>query len=189
MKSIDTTTESLTSFTTNAEFGLVDILQTRNRIADMFQLPPMDNQANKNALDNLFDATSSSIDYCDNEAQMDILKHHYMNEFSGTDEEISQDYLDDSVIHKVVDEMPSTYRGREGAVHAWHDLSSHVDFKKGSCKVDLTHVSVCRNHAQVHWRAESTVEPGILIGTDSFTFDDTNHIKLQTTVALSEKDS
>lgn len=173
----------------NALVALVDILRTRNHISGMFhsQFPPTNTDTNKNLLDDLFASTgtNSSIDFCDNKAQMKILKHHYLHEFSGTDEEVLKDYQEDSIIHKVVDEQPSTYRGREGAVHAWHDLSSHVDLKRGSCKVDLTHISVCKNHAQVHWKAESTVEPVVLFGTDSFTFDDTNHIKLQTTVALS----
>ena len=166
---------------------LLDVLRTRQRIADMFHLPPMDPTRHKNVLDELFDVTNSTIDFCDNEAQIEVLKHHYTHEFSGTDQEVSKDYRDDSIIHKVVDDMPSTYRGREGAVHAWHDLSSHLDLKRGSCNVDLTHISVCRNHAQVHWKAESTADHMVLFGTDSFTFDDTNHIKMQTTVALSEK--
>lgn len=177
---------SIANPTTNDELAeLFDVLRTRHRIADMFQLPPMDNQ--RNILDEIFDMNNSAIDYCDNEEQIEVLKHHYLHEFSGTDQEISKDYRSDSVIHKVVDEMPSTYRGREGAVHAWHDLSSYLDLKRGSCNVDLTHISVCHDHAQVQWKAESTADHMVLIGTDSFTFDDTNHIKMQTTVALSEK--
>ena len=188
MKAIDIPlAASIANPTTHEELAeLFDVLRTRHRIADMFQLPPMENQ--RNILDELFDVTNSSIDYCDNEEQIAVLKHHYTHEFSGSDVEILKDYRDDSVIHKVVDDMPSTYRGAEGAVHAWHDLNSHLDLKRGSiCNVDLTHISVCRNHAQVQWKAESTADHMVLFGTDSFTFDDTNHIKMQTTVALSEK--
>jgi ketosteroid isomerase-like protein len=163
--------------------GLAHLDELRHRARDMFQLPPMQNQ--KTVLDELFQFTSS-VDYCDNKAQVEVLRHHYLNGFSTdhTEAEVIKDYRDDAIIHKVVDDMPSTYRGRSGAVHAWNDLTAYL---QGPCKFDLTHISVCRNHAQVNWKAERTQshDHKTLIGTDSFTFDETNHIKMQTTVALS----
>jgi hypothetical protein len=163
--------------------GLAHLDELRHRARDMFQLPPMQHQ--KKVLDEIFQFTSS-LDFCDNQAQVEVLRHHYFNEFSTdhNEEEVLKDYRDDSIIHKVVDDMPSTYRGRSGAVHAWHDLTAYL---QGPCKFDLTHISVCRNHAQVNWKAECTQSQDhkTVLGTDSFTFDETNHIKMQTTVALS----
>ena len=176
----------------------------RTRMQDMFQLPSaLANNDKKRILDELFEGTPACVvDYCDNEQQIEVLRHHYLNEFaaaSGSQQqhqeaEVGKDYRDDSVIHKVVDDTPSTYRGRHGAVDAWHDLSAYLH---GPCKFDVTHISVCRNHAQVNWKAECSSPENsnnnnnnnkhtALVGTDSFTFDDSNHIKMQTTVALSE---
>ncbi|CAB9521457.1 expressed unknown protein [Seminavis robusta] len=171
--------------------GLATLDELRSKARDMFHLPPMDKK--QSVLDELFQF-SSSVDYCDNEHQVEVLRHHYINEFgssdtdsSTTEEEVLKDYLDDSVIHKVVDDLPSTYRGKSGAVHAWHDLAAVM---KGPCTFDLTHVSVCRNHAQVNWKAEcSKPNRRTIFGTDSFTFDDSNHIKMQTTVALSNQET
>lgn len=158
----------------------------RQELDEMFQLPKPDKDK-KSVLEEVFGGFDSTVDYCDNTSQINILRHHYVNEFGRQEgeEEVLKDYRDDSVIHKVVDDMPSTYRGRNGAVNAWHDLSSYL--QGPLTHFDLTHISVCRNHAQVNWKAECS-EPKhmTLYGTDSFTFDDTNHIIFQTTVALSD---
>ena len=180
--------QSLDPSSGNPSFaGIAGLEDLRAQLRDMFQLPPPDKDK-KNVLDDVFGGFNSSIDYCDNDAQVEVLRHHYLNEFGRTegDEEVLKDYRDDSIIHKVVDEMPSTYRGRNGAVSAWHDLTAVF---QGPCHFDLTHISVCRNHAQVNWKAEcSGSKHTTLYGTDSFTFDDTNHIIMQTTVALSDKE-
>jgi hypothetical protein len=163
---------------------------------DMFYLPPAAHKE-KRVLDELFDDMTTSphvVDYCDNEDQIEVLRHHYINEFGGNhknvkeeEAEVLRDYNANSIIHKVVDDMPSTYRGRDGAIDAWHDLSSYLE---GPCNFDLTHVKVCKNHAQVNWTVECNTKSKhkTLFGTDSFTFDDTNHIVMQTTVALSKED-
>ena len=200
--------ESLTSSsaTTTTTVTTTDTTTALDRIRNMFQLPPAEN-TNKKLLDELFDGMTSTpdgvVDYCDNPAQIEVLRHHYSNEFGGTtttgnassaqnqEREVLKDYNEDSIIHKVVDDMPSTYRGREGAITAWHDLSSQY-LQGGPCQFDLTHIKVCHNHAQVNWKAEigsddaAAAHHKTLFGTDSFTFDDKNHIKMQTTVALSE---
>lgn len=155
-----------------------------NKILDMFQLPKATKE--RNILDDVFHFTPS-LDYCDNEVQAEILRHHYTNEFvHPVKGEFLRDYCEDSVIHKIVDDQPATYRGKDGAIDAWHDLSSYI---KESSAFDLKHVSVCRNHAQVNWEAEVN-EPKhmIVYGRDTFTFDNANHISMQTTVALSQKD-
>jgi len=191
LQTTTTVTTDTTTTTTNSNKAL-------DALRNMFQLPPYQN-TNKKLLDELFDGMTSApsgvVDYCDNPAQIEVLRHHYTNEFgaasagssSSQETEVLKDYNEDSIIHKVVDDMPSTYRGREGAITAWHDLSSHL--QGGPCQFDLTHIKVCHNHAQVNWKAEIGSDASkhkTLFGTDSFTFDDTNHIKMQTTVALSE---
>jgi hypothetical protein len=84
-------------------------------------------------------------------------------------------------------------------MHAWQDLNSYISSSNNgpsSCTTfDLKHISVCQGHAQVNWVAEVNHgdEPNnhkkkTVYGTDSFTFDKTNHISMQSTVAMSEKD-
>lgn len=156
-----------------------------DEMLDMFQLPKA--KQNKSILDEVFHF-QPSLDLCDSKAQVAVLRHHYENEFVNpvNKKELFKDYREDSVIHKVVDDQPSTYRGKSGAMNAWQDLNSYMN---GPCTFDLKHISVCQSHAQVNWVAE-VKEPNhkIVYGTDSFTFDKTNHISMQSTVAMSEKD-
>ena len=187
MKGIDTELASISAAANTHHHPIdpseLERIHLHNKILDMFHLPPMEK---KDVLDEVFHF-APSLDYCDNEGQKEVLRHHYRSEFvHPVKQEILKDYCEDSIIHKVVDEQPSTYRGKNAAINAWHDLNSYI---RGPCKFDLQHISVCRNHAQVNWKAEVT-EPKHLTmyGTDSFTFDDTNHITMQTTVALSEKE-
>jgi hypothetical protein len=157
-----------------------------DKMLDVFQLPKTKQKAS--ILDEVFHF-QPSLDFCDNEAQVAVLRHHYENEFVNPavkEEELLKDYREDSVIHKVVDDQPSTYRGKNGAMIAWQDLNSYM---KGPCTFDLKHISICQGHAQVNWVAEVN-EPNhkLVYGTDSFTFDKTNHISMQSTVAMSDKD-
>ena len=191
MKSIDHYSGSaLNTIAASIETSYTEIEDIRSNISDMFQLPPPDRNR-KSVLDEIFEEfTSSAVDYCDNNAQFEVLRHHYLNEFGlerEGEEEVVKDYNKDSIIHKVVDDTPSTFRGPSGAVHAWHELHSYL---QGPCHFELHHISVCRNHAQVDWTAETSKpkQPHLTIhGTDAFTFDDSNHITMQTTVALSDK--
>lgn len=155
-----------------------------------------------------WDDPTIHVDANDNNRQMDIIKHHYDSEFGANGfalDEIVKDYHDDSIIHKVIDDQPCTYSGREGARKAFQDMISYVQVAptKGddhdnprnhdlhSDVVKLQHISINRNHAQVIWRAETTASNDggsnkVIVGTDSFTFDPSdNHITSQTTVAMS----
>eukprot|EP00429_Kryptoperidinium_foliaceum_P001236 CAMPEP_0176016062 /NCGR_PEP_ID=MMETSP0120_2-20121206/7656_1 /TAXON_ID=160619 /ORGANISM="Kryptoperidinium foliaceum, Strain CCMP 1326" /LENGTH=169 /DNA_ID=CAMNT_0017349045 /DNA_START=51 /DNA_END=560 /DNA_ORIENTATION=+ len=112
------------------------------------------------AVRNPFDAPA--VDYSDNPEQLEVIKHHYLSEFSeGKVRKVQEDYNKDSVIFEVLDEVPKTYHGKRG----------------------VRHVAINRNHAQVVWKAE-TAGHETIVGTDSFTFDDKNHIASQSIVAL-----
>ena len=155
---------------------------------------------------------ASAVDYCDNPKQLDVLKHHYNVEFthcphggSGNEDvaaEVKQDYVGDDddnnlVIHKLMDNMPTTYRGCDASIHAWKDLVlSLEDGNHEGIHLDIQHVKICQNHAQVIWKAEqascegntSPKHPNIIYGTDSYIFDNNNHIRKQTIVAVSQKE-
>ena len=51
--------------------------------------------------------------------------------------------------------------------------------------IELEHIAVNHNHAQVIWKGE-TASHAKIVGTDSFTFDENNHITSQTIVALTK---
>jgi hypothetical protein len=123
------------------------------------------------------------IDYSDSDPQMQVLLHHYLNEFDGNKnhlEEVARDYDPDSVIYEVVDNSPKAYRGRQGVEQMCRDMLGKVK------NIELQHVAVNHNHAQVIWKGE-TLSHSTILGTDSFTFDDQNHITKQTIVALTEE--
>jgi len=120
----------------------------------------------------------SVIDCCDNDAQREVLRHHYTAEYACKRPSLKEDYCQDTVIYKVLDGMPSTYRGADAARGACADFP----------KRDLQSVSICQNHARVNWEAEDAEHHKIVVGTDSFTFDDSNHIKTQTIVAMSREE-
>jgi len=145
----------------------------------------------------MFDWEPDKVDVSDNAAQVEVLKHHYSNEFGpdGSVDELVKDYADDSVIYEVIDDKPKSYHGRSGARKAVEDMRSmlpsgttkeHNDEDKS--KFDLQHIKVNHNHAQVIWKAE-TPKHTTIFGTDSFTFDEDNHIRSQTIVALSQESS
>jgi hypothetical protein len=121
------------------------------------------------------------IDQSDNEAQMKILKKHYLDEFSRRSiDMVLKDYSDESVIYEVLDNIPTTYHGEQGARRMLNRIT-------GLAKdVDLHHISVNRNHAQVFWTANMDSRD-VIHGTDSFEFDKDNRIKAQTIVALTIK--
>eukprot|EP00980_Cylindrotheca_fusiformis_P016062 scaffold4736_cov105-Cylindrotheca_fusiformis.AAC.11 len=101
--------------------GVGKLEEFRNKFRQTFK--PQKNTV----LDEIVEEFTSTVDYCDNDAQKEVLKHHYLNEFGiPKDEEVVKDYRRDSIIHKVIDDMPSTYRGQTGAVDAWHDLTSYM---------------------------------------------------------------
>jgi hypothetical protein len=137
------------------------------------------------------------IDYSDNDRQMEVIAHHYLNEFNeGHIREVMEDYNQDSVIYEVLDEVPKTYYGKRGVRKMCKDVLGKVK------NIELEHVSVNRNHAQVVWRGETTTQDDgdggddlhhhhhhhTIVGTDSFTFDENNHITSQTIVALTQQE-
>jgi hypothetical protein len=141
------------------------------------------------------------IDYSDNDAQKAVLKHHYEKEFGRGDwthaeeEEVLKDFREDSVVHELINDQPTTYHGRSGVRQAVEHVRSllqdddekteNKNEKKEPTKIDLQHIAVNHNHAQVIWKAETPSHRKI-VGTDSFFFDDNNRIAAQTIVALSE---
>ena len=133
------------------------------------------------------------LDFVDNPSQLNVIRHHYEKEFLDGDasEEVLQDYREDSVIYTVVDGQPVTYRGLAGARRANQEISSlllHHQPREGErLELDFEHVSVQGNHAQVVWKAETENHKTSIWGTDSFEFDEDNHIAQQTVVALTER--
>jgi hypothetical protein len=156
-------------------------------------------------------ARTFPVDYSDNESQVKILQHHYLTELSvdhnnqygknkdWKQEELLKDYTDDTVIYQVVDGVPATYRGKRGIrrMLLQHD-DCHISdptHSNGSSHgnamvvdhVELEHVAVNHNHAQVVWKGQDSQSRTRIVGTDSFTFDHDNHIVKQTVVAMTSQ--
>jgi hypothetical protein len=120
------------------------------------------------------------IDYSDNDPQIQVLRHHYLNEFDDHHiREVLKDYSSDSVIYEVLDDVPTTYRRKKGVKKMCRDILGKVK------NIELQHIAVNRNHAQVIWKGETSSHTTI-VGTDSFTFDENNQITTQTIVALTQ---
>jgi hypothetical protein len=127
-----------------------------------------------------------NLDYSDNPDQVRVLKHHYLNEFGHhlSVAEVLKDYSDKCIIHLVVDNVPRTFQGRDGARRAFlelfgllpHDMSHSLEFE---------HIAIDHNHAQVVWKAEVTSQKKTVRGIDSFAFDENNHIVHQSVMAVS----
>ncbi len=138
------------------------------------------------------------IDCSDNDVQLQVIQHHYLKEFETDDEdmkndpvdsqqnhirEVIKDYAPNSVIHKVLDDVPTTYRGRRGVEEMCREIYGQLK------SIELEHVAVDHNHARVIWKGE-TKGPShtTIFGRDFFTFDNQNHIVSQTIVALTQQD-
>lgn len=137
------------------------------------------------------------IDCSDNDVQMQVIQHHYLNEFDTDDgddatssnhgspqdhiRQVVKDYAPNSVIHKVLDNVPTTYRGRRGVEEMCREIYGQLQ------SIELEHVAVDHNHARVIWKGE-TKGPShtTIFGRDFFTFDEHNHIVSQTIVALTQ---
>lgn len=124
-----------------------------------------------------------AVDYVDNDSQLNVIRHHYLAEFEKHQiQEVVKDYDKDATIYEVVDEIPQTYRGRSGVRLMCRDLNGKLQ------SIELQHVAINQNHAQVVWKGETKSRcHGIIVGTDSFTFDKDNRITTQTIVALTEE--
>ena len=163
------------------DFGLVPSNPT------LFGIPPSttspEGTARKGALfEDILDS-HPMVDYSDNEAQSQVLWHHYLNEFGSkiSLNEFLKDYSTNTVIHEVVDSVPHTYHGRQGARQAFRDMFALLPHD--ITHFELEHVAVNHNHAQVVWKAETPHH--YIRGTDAFTFDEDNRIEAQSIVALS----
>jgi hypothetical protein len=120
------------------------------------------------------------IDQCDNYEQMKVVQDHYVNEFGGLSHHLAKvlkDYESDSVIHEVIDGVPHTYTGKRGVVRMHQDMDDLEN-------LNIQHVAVNHNHARTFWQARSS-NTGIVMGMDSFAFNDRNHITKHTSVVLS----
>jgi len=135
-----------------------------------------------------FDWQPGSIDRSDNQRQVEILKHHYTNELSQdvAIDELIKDYSEDAVIYEVINNIPATYRGADGLRKSVNDFVTMLHTEDGKSKVELQHIKINHNHAQVTWKAETPHHTHIF-GTDAFTFDANNRIKSQSIVAISEE--
>ena len=80
-------------------------------------------EENENPQETIFD-WQPELDYVDNEEQLQVIKHHYASEFSSSSSSMSpdvvereflEDYRNDCVVYSVLDEIPSTFHGLEGA--------------------------------------------------------------------------
>lgn len=137
------------------------------------------------------------IDCSDNDVQLQLIQHHYLSEFDSEKSgdgvknspgsigqhirEVVKDYAPNSVIYKVMDEIPTMYRGRRGVEEMCREIYGQLE------NIELEHVAVDQNHAQVVWKGETKGPSHTTIyGRDFFTFDDKNHIVSQTIVALSQ---
>ena len=140
--------------------------------------------------DIVFDWYPENIDVSDNAKQMKVIKHHYLNELGEgrSINELLKDYRDDTVIYELINDKPTTHRGLDGVVEAMKDLFSllHTDDDREHPKVDLQHIKVNQNHAQVIWKFE-TPQHATVYGTDSFAFDENDRIKSQSIVAISQE--
>jgi ketosteroid isomerase-like protein len=135
--------------------------------------------------DEMFHWKPEHVDRSDNKKQLEVIHHHYSTEFgsAGNVDELLKDYSEDTVIYEVIDDKPETFRGKERVKEALEGMIGMAT-EQGATKIDLEHVKINHNHAQVIWKAE-TSEHKCIVGTDSFTFDKDNHIAMQSTVALS----
>ena len=115
-------------------------------------------------------AASSVVDYSDSLDQLHVVQEHYKNRNDN-------DYVEGSVVYELMDGVPRSYHGKDGA---------RVLLKDIPLPIEIQHINVKLNHAQVVWKAKSSTH-GTIVGTDSFTFDKDNHILLQSTVALTER--
>lgn len=122
------------------------------------------------------------IDYSDNDHQLEVIAHHYLNEFNeGHIRDVMEDYNHDSVIYEVLDQVPKIYHGKRGVKKMCKDVLGKVK------NMELEHVAVNHNHAQVIWKGETEDSHAAIVGTDSFTFDENDHITSQTIVALTQE--
>jgi hypothetical protein len=128
-----------------------------------------------------------TVDYSDNAAQTQVIKHHYMSEFGKhiSLAEVTKDFSEDAVVHEVVDNVPHTYHGKSGVRQSFRDMFSKIPHD--TSHFDIEHIAINHNHAQVIWKAETPTH-GVIRGTDSFAFDKDNRIESQTIVALSCKE-
>jgi hypothetical protein len=124
-----------------------------------------------------------TVDYSDNDQQMELIKHHFRSEFNeGRVCEVIKDYNQDAIIYEVIDEVPRTYHGKRGIQQMCRDVLGKVQ------NIELQHVAINRNHAQVVWKGK-TKSHATIVGTDSFTFDHNNRIAAHSIVALTEKET
>jgi hypothetical protein len=139
--------------------------------------------AHKALFEDIFES-HPTIDYSDNPAQTQVIKHHYMSEFGKhiSLAEVTKDYSEDVVVHEVVDNVPHTYHGKPGVRQSFRDMFYKIPHD--TSHFELEHIAINHNHAQVIWKAETPTH-GIIRGTDSFAFDKDNRIESQTIVALS----
>jgi hypothetical protein len=134
---------------------------------------------------NPLDPDAPAVEYSDNEQQLEVIRHHYRSEFdAGHIREVIKDYDRDAAIYEVLDEVPKTYHGRCGVRQMCRDVLGKVQ------NIELQHVAINGNHAQVVWMGETKMpSPNVIVGTDSFTFNDDNRITSQTIVALTRKEN
>lgn len=126
------------------------------------------------------------LDCSDSPEQVRVLKHHYLNEFGQhiSLAEVLKDYSEKCTIHQVVDNVPKTFHGKDGARQAFrnvfnlvpHDLTHSIEFE---------HIAIDHNHAQVVWKAEVPSRNQSIRGMDSFAFDKDDRIVHQSVMALS----
>jgi hypothetical protein len=121
---------------------------------------------------------SKHVDVCDNPDQAKAIQHHYSSGLN----DLSQDYSENAVIYETIDDRPLTLHGPNGVRQSATDLLGVLR----STTLELEHIKVCKDHAQVIWKAE-TPEHTFVYGTDWFTFDQNNRIVSQATVVLSEE--
>jgi hypothetical protein len=106
-----------------------------------------------------------------------------MNEFGHhiSLHEVLKDYSDTSVIHEVIDNVPKTYKGRDGAKQAFRDMYRKIPHD--TSQFEFEHVAIDHNHAQVVWKA-TLGDNKIVRGIDSFAFDENNQITNQSIMAI-----
>ena len=133
---------------------------------------------------------SDSVDRTDNQQQVDVLKHHYLSVLNHdiSFEELKKDYRDDATIYTVMDDVPATYHGADGLRSSMNGFAAMLHAQDGKATMELQHMKIDHNHAQVTWRAE-TPHHTYIFGTDAFTFDKSNQIISQSVVALSQEHS
>ena len=134
-----------------------------------------------------FEWETDAVDRSDNQQQVEVLRHHYSSELcrDSSFEEFKKDYCEDATIHEVIDDVPATYHGTDGLRCSMNEFAAMLHAQDGKPTIDLQHIKIYRNHAQVTWKAE-TPHHTCILGTDAFTFDENNRIKSQSIVALSQ---